>query len=268
MKNEIIVLFIGDIVGRLGRKIVKELLPKLKKEHSVDLTIANGENSAAGYGITEKVYKELTEAGIDVITMGNHMFDKKDFSKVLEDCPKIIRPANYPPDVPGKDNIIVETKSGKVAVINLLGRVFMPPMDCPFRVGEALIEKLKQETPIVIVDFHAEATSEKCALGYFLDGKASAIIGTHTHVMTADERILAGGTAYLSDLGMTGAYDSVIGMNKEAIITRFLTQMPHRFEPVTEGTGILNAVILKIDPKTGKAKEITRINKIVSDLPQ
>ncbi len=164
MGNELNILFIGDIVGRLGRAIVKKLLPELKKKFSVNLTIANGENAAAGYGITEGVYNELIEAGIDVISMGNHMFDKKDFTKVIKDCPKIIRPANYPPGVPGKDHIIVEAKMGKIAVINLVGRVFMPAMDCPFRVGAELIEKVKKDTPIIIVDIHAEATSEKCAM--------------------------------------------------------------------------------------------------------
>jgi len=261
--SNINILFISDIVGRLGRKITKDALPQLKKKLNIDLTIANGENAAAGYGITEKVYNELVETGIDAITMGNHMFDKKDCASALERCPKIVRPANYPPGVPGKDHLIIETAKGKVAVINLLGRVFMQAVDCPFRVGAALIDKIKGDVPAIIVDIHAEATSEKYAIGYYLDGKASAVLGTHTHVMTADEQIMAQGTAYISDAGMTGAHDSVIGMEKDKIIARFLTQMPHRFEPVTTGEGVLNAVYLSVDPKTGKAKEIKRIFEII-----
>lgn len=267
-KKEVSILFIGDIVGRLGRAVVKKELPALKKKFSPDLIIANGENSAAGYGITESVYKELIESGIDVITMGNHMFDKKDFPKVIDSCSDIVRPANYPPSVPGRDHLIKKTRGGiSIAVINLLGRVFMPAVDCPFRIGEALAEKLRKEADAVIVDFHAEATSEKRALGYHLDGKVSAVIGTHTHVMTADEQILAGGTAYLSDAGMTGASDSVIGMGKEAIIARFLTQMPHRFEPVVKGEGILNAVAVKVDAATGRAGSVERIYKLIPEEP-
>jgi len=263
MKKEVNILFVGDIVGKLGRKICKNLLPEIKKKYSIDFTIANGENSAAGYGITEKVYQELTDTGINVITMGNHMFDKRDFSKNIDACPTIIRPANYPENTPGKDHLIVDVKGIKIATINLLGRVFMHPMDCPFKIGESLIEKIKNQTPIIIVDMHAEATSEKCALGYFFDGKVTAVLGTHTHVMTADEKIMEKGTAYICDVGITGAYDSIIGMDKEAIITRFLTQMPHRFEPVTEGKGLFNAVVIKVDVATGKAKEIKRIYEII-----
>jgi hypothetical protein len=266
MDSELNVLFIGDIVGRLGRAIVKKLLPELKKEFRVDLTIANGENSAAGFGITEKVYKELIETGIDIITMGNHMFDKKECLTSIDVCPKIVRPANYPPGTPGKDHVIAHVKNSNVAVINLLGRVFVTAVDCPFRAAETLIEKVKAKTNIIIVDMHAETTSEKNAMGYFLDGKVTAVIGTHTHVMTADEKILEGGTAYISDAGMTAAYDSVIGMNKEQIIARFLTQVPQKFEPVTEGKGLLNAVLIKIDTSSGKAKEIKRIIRITEEI--
>ncbi len=266
MNDEINVLFIGDIVGRLGRAATKTLLPELRKEFSPDVVIANGENSASGYGITEDVYKQLTEMGIDCLTMGNHTFDKKDFANGINNCTKLIRPANYPPEDPGQDHMIMNAKGAKVAVLTLLGRVFVHAVDCPFRVGAAMIEKIKKETPIIIVDVHAEATSEKCALGYYFDGTVSAVVGTHTHVMTADERILSKGTAYISDIGMVGALDSVIGMDKDQIISRFITQMPNRFEPVTKGPALFNAVMLKIDKTTGKAKEIRRIIRVVQDL--
>jgi metallophosphoesterase (TIGR00282 family) len=263
MADQLNVLFIGDIVGRLGRAITKSHLPDLKMEHSIDLTIANGENSASGYGMTEKVYKELVEMGIDAVTMGNHTYDKKDYEKFLKDMPNIARPANYPPQAVGRDHVLLEVNGLKIAVINLLGRVFMQCVDDPFRAAKALVEKLKGETNIIIVDIHAEATSEKMAMGYFLDGSVSAVLGTHTHVMTADERILTNGTAYISDIGMTGAYDSVIGMEKEQILSRFTTGMPIKFEPTTTGTGLLNAVVIRIDVKSGKAKEIKRIQKII-----
>lgn len=246
-------------MGRLGRAVTRKLLPLLKAEMPIDLVIANGENSASGYGITASVYKELIDMGIDCITMGNHMFDKREFVRELENADRLVRPANYPPDVPGRDHLILKVKDVKVAVMNLLGRVFMPAMDCPFRTGEALLKSIKSETPIVIVDIHAEATSEKCAIGYYFDGKVSAVIGTHTHVMTADDRILDKGTAYISDAGMVGALDSIIGMDREQIISRFLTQMPNRFEPVIKGKGLFNGVYLKIDTQTGKAKEIKRV---------
>lgn len=260
------ILFIGDIVGRYGREITKKLLPELKKEFKPDLTITNGENSAAGYGITTKVYNELTEAGIDAITMGNHMWDKREVIKEIENLPNMIRPANYPKDTPGKDHIILEIKGVKVGIVNLVGRVFMQPLDCPFRVGEEIIEKIRKATPIIIVDIHAEATSEKTAMAWFLDGRVSAVIGTHTHVMTADERILPNGSAFISDLGMVGGRDSIIGMDTKSIINRFLTGMPHRFEPVKSGPGIFNAIVLKVDDKTGKALEIKRINKVIGEI--
>jgi len=249
------ILFIGDVVGRPGREIVKKLLPELKKELAVDLTLINGENAAAGVGITEKIYQELIEMGIDIITMGNHMWDKKEFVKEIDHCPRIIRPANYPPGTPGLDRILYKG----VGIVNLCGRVFMQSLDCPFRVGEKVINDLKKETKMIIVDMHAEATSEKYAMGWFLDGKVSAVIGTHTHVQTVDERILPKGTAYITDIGMVGPYNSVIGVEIEPILQRFLTQMPHRFEPAKEGPGIFNAVVLKIDSETGKALEIKRI---------
>ncbi|MFC1568275.1 TIGR00282 family metallophosphoesterase [Candidatus Margulisiibacteriota bacterium] len=255
------ILFIGDIIGKLGREVCRQVLPDLKKKYSPDLIIANGENSAHGYGITEKVYKELTEMGIEAITMGNHVWDKKELADKIDQLPLVVRPANYPPGVPGGDHLIINKAGVKIGIMNLSGRTFMPPLDCPFQAAERVVSKLK--TNVVIVDMHAEATSEKSALGWFLDGKVSAVLGTHTHVMTADERILPKGTAFLSDIGMVGARDSIIGMNKEQILKRFTTQMPERFEPTDSGPGIFNAVFLKVDAISGQAKEIKRIVQVV-----
>lgn len=257
------ILFIGDIIGRLGRKVCAEVLPKLKAEFKPDLVIANGENSAHGYGITEKIYKELVEMGIDAVTMGNHMWDKKELAKDIDKFPLVVRPANYPPGVPGKDHLIMEKNGVKIAIANLVGRTFMQSMDCPFQAINKLLPKLQDETNIIIVDMHAEATSEKTAMGWHLNSEVSAVLGTHTHVMTADERILTGGTAFISDIGMVGAYESIIGMDKEAILKRFLTQMPERFAPTDSGPGLFNAVLISIDKRTGKAKEIKSIRKIV-----
>jgi len=261
------ILFIGDIVGSYGRAIVRHLLSDIKKEHAIDFTIANGENSAHGYSITEKIYNELLAMGVDAITMGNHMWEKKEMVQKISALGRMVRPANYPPGVPGKDHLIIDFKGTEIGIVNFLGRVFMQCMDCPFQAAERLIPKIKEQAKILIVDIHAEATSEKNAMGYFLDGKVSAVIGTHTHVITADERILPKGTAYISDIGMVGAQDSIIGMNKEQILKRFTTQMPEKFEPTEEGPGIFNAVLLKVDPSTGKALGIKSIIKITEPLP-
>ncbi len=260
------VLFIGDIIGKLGRQVCLEVLPEIKKKFSPDVIIANGENSAHGYGITEKVYNELIEMGIDAVTMGNHVWDKKELIKSIDNLPLVLRPANYPPGTPGKDHLIIEKSGIKIGLINLAGRVFMKELDCPFQAAEKLVPLIKKQTNIIIVDMHAEATSEKCAMGWFLDSRVSAVLGTHTHVMTADERILPGGTALISDIGMVGAYHSIIGMNKEQILKRFVTQMPERFEPTDEGPGLFNAVMLEIDSKTGKAKKIERIYQVIKEL--
>jgi len=260
------ILFIGDVVGAYGRAIVRHLLPEIKKEYPTDLIIANGENSAHGYSITEKIYHEFLEMGIDAITMGNHMWEKKEIVSKIPSLERLVRPANYPPGAPGRDHLVIEVKGVKVGIVNLLGRVFMQCMDCPFQAAEKLIPKVKEQARIVIVDMHAEATSEKCAMGYFLEGKVSAVIGTHTHVMTADERILPAGTAFISDIGMVGAQDSIIGMNKAQILKRFTTQMPEKFEPTEAGPGLFNAVVIKIDPATGKAQEIKRIFRTTEPL--
>lgn len=260
------ILFIGDIVGAYGRAITRQLLPELKKEFAVDLTIANAENSAHGYSITEKIYDEFLSMGIDALTMGNHTWEKKEIIPKIDLFERMVRPANYPAGVPGKDSLVLEISGGRIGILNLLGRVFMQCMDCPFQAAERVLPKIKDQAKIIIVDMHAEATSEKCAMANLLDGRVSAVIGTHTHVMTADERILPGGTAFISDIGMVGAQDSIIGMNKHQILKRFLTQMPEKFEPTEEGPGLLNAVLLKIDPNTGKTLEIKRVQKITEPL--
>lgn len=260
------ILFIGDIIGAYGRAIVKQLLPGLKQELAVDLTIANGENSAHGYSITEKIYTEFMEMGIDALTMGNHTWEKKELVKNSAAFEKLVRPANYPPGVPGQDHLIIDVKGVKVGIVNLLGRVFMQCLDCPFQVAEKLIAKIREKAKVIIVDMHAEATSEKCAMGYFLDGSVSAVVGTHTHVMTADERIFPRGAAFISDVGMVGAQDSIIGMDRDQILKRFTTQLPEKFEPTEEGPGLFNAVLLKVDPQTGKALEIKRIQRTTAPI--
>ncbi|HTY13771.1 MAG TPA: TIGR00282 family metallophosphoesterase [Candidatus Omnitrophota bacterium] len=263
MQKELSVLFIGDIIGSLGRSTVKELLPEIKKRHKIDLTIANGENSAHGYSITENIYKEFMAMGIDALTMGNHVWEKREVVQKIALFEKMARPANYPKGAPGNEFLIVEAGGVKVGILNLLGRVFMQCVDCPFQAAEALLPKIRKEAQVIIVDIHGEATSEKAALGFFLDGKVSAVLGTHTHVMTADDRILPSGTAFISDVGMVGALDSIIGMNKEQIIKRFTTQLPEKFEPTDTGRALFNAVLMKIDAQTGVALEIKKIKEIL-----
>ncbi len=253
------IIFIGDIVGKGGRNAVKALLPSIINKFKLDFVIANGENAAGGFGITEKIANDLFNIGIHVITTGNHVWDKKEFIPQISKIDRIIRPLNYPPGVPGYGSVVIQTSNGKkIAVLNLSGRVFMSNTDCPFRKGLEEIEKLKEQTNIIIVDFHAEATSEKIAFGYYVDGNVSAVIGTHTHVQTADEKILPGGTAYITDVGMTGPVHSIIGIEIDQIIQRFLTNMPMRFE-VAKGNCTLSAVILEINEETGKATAIQRL---------
>ena len=252
------ILMIGDIVGRPGRRAVKDNIAAIQREFSIDFTIANGENIAGGSGVTRETANELFGYGIDVLTGGNHIWDKKESFPFIAEEARIIRPANYPPGVPGAGYRIFSAGEHKVAVVNLLGRVFMPDVDCPFRRAEEIVAELSSATPLIIVDFHAEATSEKMAFGWFLDGKVTAVLGTHTHVQTADERILPGGTAYITDVGMTGPRDAVIGVKKETIITRYFTQLPKRFE-VAGGPYQFDACIVTADPVTGKALAIQRI---------
>ena len=255
------ILFIGDILGQPGRRIVKELLPLLREELKPDLVLANGENAAAGFGITPSLVEELLDLDIAVLTSGNHIWDKKEIYPYFRDQVngRLLRPANYPGDSPGRGLYVGKTPTGiGYAVMNLQGRIFMPPLDCPFRKADELLGSLPDDVKIRIVDFHAEATSEKQAMGWYLDGRVTAVVGTHTHVPTADENILPQGTAYQTDLGMTGPYESIIGMDREAIIQKFLDQLPARFE-VAKGDVRLSGVLLEADPATGKAISIRRI---------
>ena len=253
------ILFIGDIIGEAGRKTIARQLETVVDEYRINLVIANGENAAGGFGITPKIADELFDAGINVITSGNHIWDKKEIVPYLEKERKLLRPANYPEGVPGYGYTTAYTNSGdKVVVLNLTGRVFMGNFDCPFRYFNREFQGLKAESDIIIVDFHAEATSEKIAFGWFADGKASAIIGTHTHVQTADEQILPKGTAYITDIGMTGPSNSVIGIEKEMIIEKYLTLMPRRFE-VAKGRPVLSAAVVEINELDGKALSIERL---------
>ena len=247
-----LILAIGDIVGKPGRRAVSLLLPGLRQQYGIDLIIANGENAAGGIGLTLSTAKELFAAGVDVLTSGNHIWVHKEIIPYLDGEMPILRPLNYPPEVPGKGHIVI----GQIAVVNLIGRVFIGDFDCPFRAMDQLLSELEQ--PIIIVDFHAEATSEKVAMGRYLDGRVSAVLGTHTHVGTTDAQILPQGTAYVSDIGMTGPLDSVIGDDAEAVIQTFLTRMPHRLS-VGKGTTALNAILVKVDDDTGRALSIDRI---------
>ena len=253
------ILFIGDIVGSPGREAVKVLVPKLKKEKGIDIVVANAENSSGGTGLTQKSAEELLGYGCDCLTSGDHIWKLKEVFKII-DHPYILRPLNLAPAVPGRGYCVLKKNNFKLGVINLQGRVFMPAIDCPFRAAREALPQIKKETNAILVDIHAEATSEKVALGYFLDGQVSAVAGTHTHIQTADEKILPQGTAYISDAGMCGPYDSVIGQEKSRIIERFLTGMPVKFE-VALGDVQLCGVIVDIDEATGKARSIERVRE-------
>jgi metallophosphoesterase (TIGR00282 family) len=255
-----IVLFIGDIIGRPGRELVRKGAKRLRARYDADLVVANAENSAAGFGVTKDIGDTLLEYGVDVMTSGNHIWDKKEVLAYIPTQPRLLRPANYPAGVPGRGSYVAPTGDGRsVGVVNVQGRVFMANIDDPFTVVLREIEAMRAKTRVIIVDFHAEATSEKVAMGWHLDGKATLVVGTHTHVQTADERILPNGTAYLTDAGMTGPHDSIIGMQIEPSLARFLTAMPSRFEPAT-GNPRLNGVVVEADDKTGRATKITRIS--------
>ena len=247
------ILFIGDIVGSPGREAVEKLLPGLKKEFSLDFVIANAENAAGGSGITEKVSQELFGSGVDVLTSGDHIWKKREIFEIINQQERILRPINFPAGAAGRGAAVFKTKdSRKIGVINVNGRVFMEALDCPFKATLSAVEELSKETKIIIVDIHAEATSEKVALGWYLDGRASAVLGTHTHIQTADERILPKGCAYLTDAGMTGPYDSVIGRRVEDVLERFITCVPVRFEVASENIQLQGAV-LDIDDNTGES---------------
>jgi metallophosphoesterase (TIGR00282 family) len=257
------ILFIGDIVGKPGREAVRTLLPKLRKKRKIDLAVANAENAAGGSGLTPQLAAELFSYGLDLLTSGDHIWKRKEILQIIDKEDRILRPENYPQPAPGRGYHIVKARNKTpVGVINLAGRVFMSSLDCPFKCARRAVEQIRKETPVILVDIHAEATSEKVALGWFLDGTASAVLGTHTHVQTADERILPGGTAYITDLGMSGPYNSVIGRKVEQILARFLTQMPVRFEMASENVKLCG-VVLDIDEASGKARLIERFQEQV-----
>jgi hypothetical protein len=256
------ILFIGDVVGRPGRKLVAGFLPEFRRRREIDFVIANGENAASGKGLTGPVAEELFAAGVDVLTGGNHTWKNKDIYKIINEDPRVLRPANYPPDpsVPGRGSELyrVPGTDTMIGVVNLLGRVFMAPVDCPFRTGKAIVERLRKTTPLIVVDMHAEATSEKLALTWHLDGLVTAVIGTHTHVPTADERITAAGTAAQTDVGMTGPYDGVLGVRKDLILQTMISLMPVRHE-LAEGDLRLCGLLVDADPATGRALAVERI---------
>jgi hypothetical protein len=258
-------LFIGDVVGKPGRKCLQRNLKEIRKQYSIDLVIANAENAAGGAGITEKVVKEIKNAGVDIMTGGNHCWDRRDIFKFIDGEPCLVRPLNLPEaTTPGKGSVIyeLEEKNIKVAVISLIGRVFMSPADCPFQAVDRELERLKSSTNLIIVDIHAEATSEKQALGWHLAGRVSAVMGTHTHVQTADQRLLRQQTAYISDVGMTGLYDSILGIDIEGPLKRFTTRLPHPLN-IGDGLTVLNAVVVEVDETTGQAQSIERISEII-----
>ncbi|MGA1842486.1 MAG: TIGR00282 family metallophosphoesterase [bacterium] len=253
------ILFIGDIIGKPGRRIVRELLYSVINKYQVDFCIANTENAASGFGVTQKVVQQLLDMGIDCLTSGNHIWDKKEVVEVLNLESRLLRPANYPEATPGRSYGVFDSKGGhKIGVLNLQGRVFMTCIDCPFQAAKRIVPIVKKSCKIVVVDIHAEATSEKMAMGWFLDGQVTAIVGTHTHVPTADAKILPKGTAYITDVGMTGPYDSIIGIKKDAALERFLTQVPQKFT-IAKTDLSLNAVLIKCDTETGLALGIERL---------
>lgn len=257
------ILFIGDIVGRPGRTIMEKLLRSIQNEYKADFTIVNGENAAGGNGITREIADEIYRLGVNCITTGNHVWDQRQVFEFIDQEPRIVRPANYPQGTPGRGYTVLKGPGGvDIGIINISGRVYMPSIDDPFQEVNKIVTTLRGKTDIIFVDFHAEATSEKIALGWFLDGRVSAVCGTHTHVQTADERVLPSGTAYISDVGMTGPRDSVLGVKKETIIKRFLTSLPVRFE-IAGGAVQLNGVIIDVITETGKARSIQRIQKFI-----
>ncbi len=255
------VLFIGDVFGKPGRRLLQERLHTLIQDQRIDFCIANAENAAGGFGITPQIADELLNSEIDLLTSGNHIWDKRAIIPYLADQPRLLRPHNYPAAAPGTGLYVGDSDCGvRLAVINIQGRVFMPSIDCPFNTGARVVEYVRKQTPVIIVDFHAEASSEKQAFAWYMDGRVSAVLGTHTHVQTADERILPGGTAFITDVGMTGPHDSVIGSAKDLALDRFLRQIPTRLEPANSNLRLCGAVV-EIDESTGKALSILRINE-------
>lgn len=255
------ILFVGDIVGRCGREALQNWLPEIQEEHSADVTIVNAENAAGGIGVTPDILNSLPAMGVDAVTLGNHTWRKKALIPVINNYPWVVRPANYPKGTPGQGHALITLKDGRtLGLINVLGRVFMEPLDCPFQAVDAALSKLKLETSTLFVDVHAEATSEKVAMGWHLDGRCTAVVGTHTHIPTADERILPEGTAYITDVGMTGPRDSVIGVDKKSVIKKFLTSLPQKFD-VANTPPVLCGVAIQTDDRSGKAVSIQRVMK-------
>ncbi|MEK7386913.1 MAG: TIGR00282 family metallophosphoesterase [candidate division NC10 bacterium] len=253
------ILMVGDVYGESGRAAVAKLLPKLRREHAIDFCVVNVENAAGGFGVTAPIARQILESGADVMTSGNHIWDKKEIVEYIVKENLLLRPANFPAGTPGAGHVTIKCGPHRVAVVNLMGRVFMLPIDCPFRKADELVPELRKDTPIVLVDMHCEATSESLAMGWYLAGRVSAVVGTHRHVQTADERILPGGTAYITDLGLTGPTDGVIGVDRDQIIQRFLQQMPIRFE-TAKGPAALQGVVIVVDPDTGRASSIRRLS--------
>src|SRR2546429_3551806 len=245
------ILMVGDVYGEPGRQAVAKLVPRLRQEHAIDFAVVNIENAAGGFGVTPAIARQTLEAGADVMTSGNHIWDKREIVEYITKENLLLRPANFPAGTPGAGYVTVKTGPHKVAVVNLMGRVFMLPIDCPFRKADEILPELRKDTPVIIVDMHAEATSESQAMGWHLDGRVSAVVGTHRHVQTADERVLPQGTAYITDLGMTGPTDSVIGVDKDLALDRFISQMPNRFQPA-KGTVALHGALIKVDAVTGR----------------
>lgn len=252
------ILMVGDVVGRPGRAAFAKYTPRLRREKNVDLVVVNGENAAGGKGLTRPAFDELLRAGADVVTSGNHIWDKKEVREIIDAEPYLVRPANYPLGTPGRGWCAYPLRTRTVGVMNLSGRAFMPALDCPFQKAEELLREMRDHCDIILLDFHAETTSEKMALAWYLDGRVQAVVGTHTHVQTADERILPGGTAYISDLGMTGPWDSVLGVKKECILQKFTTGLPVRFE-VAEGPCVYSGVLLDIDEPSSRVRGIERV---------
>src|SRR5213083_3476959 len=252
------ILMVGDVYGEPGRAAITKLLPRLRQEHAIDCCVVNVENAAGGFGVTPQIARQILAAGADLMTSGNHIWDKKEVVEYIVKENLLLRPANFPAGTPGVGHVTVKCGPHKVGVVNLMGRVFMLPIDCPFRKADELAAELRRETPIVLVDMHAEATSESLAMGWYLDGRVSAVVGTHRHVQTADERLLPKGTAYITDLGLTGPTDSVIGVEPAIALQRFLTQMPNRFEPA-KGPVALHGAVIRIDPETGRGLSIERV---------
>lgn len=257
------IVFIGDVVGKTGRRALSALLPAIREEAAPDVIIANAENSAGGFGITAGSLDDMEKAGVTFFTTGNHVWDKPEGMDLLAHRENIVRPANYP-DAPGRGVAVVPGTQGRVAVINLQGRVFMPPLDCPFRTADSIVSALPRDVRVVVVDMHGEATSEKIAMGWYLDGRVSLVLGTHTHVPTSDERVLPGGTGYVTDVGMTGAYDGVLGVKKEAVIGRFLNQRPTRFE-VAKNDARCDYVVAEVDEETGRTRRIYHEQRKLED---